>query len=242
MLISNFLLNSGLIYPHIHITSIIEYLIDFSSTTCIKLNSCSRPNFPKNLPTDLMTAPIFQLFIQMVWNYPLLLFSSLTPHAIYQNIILPLSLKYTHHFLHWIFLLFSYPQNSILLRVRVKLPLKRSCVIWRQKWTCGYCSLKGMVINFGDSSKHRNWQFSLFLVLLKAISNSSTFWQCHPKPITRQLSMNPQIPAIDCLKICQFRIPLEILLLSEWLVGDSFWFPNLLRLLLPNFLQKLCKA
>ena len=126
MLILNSLLNSGLIYPHIHMTSIIEYLIDFSSTTCIKLNSYSRSNFPQNLPTDLMTAPIFLLFIQMVWNYPLLLFSSLTPHAIYQKILLPLSLKYTHHFLHWIFLLFSYPQNSILLRVRVKLPLKRS--------------------------------------------------------------------------------------------------------------------
>ena len=44
MLISNSLLNSRLVYPHIHMTSIIEYLIDFSSTTCIKLNSCSCSN------------------------------------------------------------------------------------------------------------------------------------------------------------------------------------------------------
>lgn len=227
MLISNFLLNSGLIYPHIHITSIIEYLIDFSSTTCIKLNSCSRPNFPKNLPTDLMkTGPNIPVVhsdgLELSFTLIFLSYSTcnLSKHYIASIFKIYPSLPS----LNFSVVQLSSKFNSS--KVRVKLPLKRSCVIWRQKWTCGYCSLKGIVISFGDSSKHRNWQFSLFLVLLKAISNSSTFWQCHPKPITRQLSMNPQIPAIDCLKICQFRIPLEILLLSEWLVGDSFWFPN----------------
>lgn len=72
-------------------TSVIVYLIDFSNTTRTKLNSGSLSNFfPQNLPTDLTTAPIFQLFNEMFWNYPLLLFSSLTPHSIYQKILLPL--------------------------------------------------------------------------------------------------------------------------------------------------------
>lgn len=106
-----------------------------------KVNSCFLSNlFPQNLLAYLMVVLIFQLFNQNFWNYLLLLFSPLIPYLIYEKVLLSPSLKYIHHFLHWIALSsirlyskYTY-QNLLPLRFRVKLALKKFlCEMWRQK-------------------------------------------------------------------------------------------------------------